>query len=160
MKLLLLDVDHTVSCANWRDFLLGRWDEYHALSHRDNPIEAVIALVQSMHKDEWTVVGLTARPHKWRKTTVDWLVKHNVPYDVLIMRPDDDYEKTPELKVRLYQEFIGQCGPADDDVVVVLDDREDVAAAFHAIGVTALQVNAKGKRPAPVSSEKEYEHEG
>lgn len=116
------------------------WDEYHAASAKDEPLEDVINLLHALRNSGYTPIGLTARPGKWRQLTMDWLVKHDVPFEELLMRPDDDYHPAPAMKVALALERFPQI---KDQVAFVLDDREDVIAAFKALGVTALQVHGR-----------------
>jgi hypothetical protein len=142
LKILLLDIDHTVSDAAWRDKMIGvyTWDEYHMEGAKDQPILDTIQLVKDLHSCAWTVIGLTARPEKWRKITMDWCVRHRVPLDELLMRPHNDFLPSPACKVKLVQERFG-----DDysSIAMVLDDRLDVVTAFREIGIAAFQVFAK-----------------
>lgn len=148
---VLVDIDHVISNAFWRDGMMPphhTWDEYHAANKDDEPVYDIVRMLQSLtQKDEhgacfFRVIGFTARPGKWRKQTMEWCVKYGVPLDELLMRPDDDFTPAAELKVKLATE---RFAPHDLKLVVafVLDDREDVCAAFKALGVTAMQVMAR-----------------
>ena len=150
MKAILLDIDHTVSDAFWRDHLVGNasdpdsWDNYHWAGVNDKPIQEILDMLRVL-STAYFIVGVTARPERWRKMTMEWLLKYNVPIDELLMRPDNDFSRAPELKIILAQRHFE--GKLNDDVAFVLDDREDVVCAFRAIGITALQVHAKRGLP-------------
>jgi hypothetical protein len=90
----------------------------------------------------WLIVGITARPEKWRALSMKTLIKHNVSMDELLMRPDEAFHPAPEIKVLLAQKrFPGTT--LQDEVAFLLEDREDVCEAFHALGITTLQVKGR-----------------
>lgn len=137
-EFVILDIDHTISDAAWRDSLLGQWDEYHTRSADDKPATDVIELVRMLHAGGCTILAVTARPEKWRSLTYRWLEQHGVMFDRLIMRPDDDYSDAPTVKLAMVETILGPDYPSR--VICVLDDREDVIAAFIGKGVTSLKV--------------------
>jgi hypothetical protein len=141
---VLVDIDHTLSAAWHRDHMIGveTWDAYHSASIQDKPIHDVMMLINSLHCQGWMIIGLTARPEKWRRLTMDWLVNHFIKMDELLMRPDEAYHPAPEIKVQLAQERF----PGDElinKVAFLIEDREDVCEAFHALGITTLQVKGR-----------------
>lgn len=142
-NIILVDIDHTVSDAAWRDDLINEkdWDRYHQESVRDLPCTDVIRLLLALKAGgNFKLVGLTARPEKWRQLTNSKLFEFGCPLDDLIMRDDDDYRKSPEMKVAMAEEY---CNGDLDCVAFILDDREDVCAAFRARNITALQVHSR-----------------
>lgn len=141
-RYILVDIDHTIANSFWRDHMIGGpWDEYHAASVSDKPVYDVANFLLSL-QTLYEIVGLTARPGKWRQLTMDWLVKHSIPMDELLMRPDSDFRPAPELKLALALERFPDIA---SEVAFIMDDREDVVAAFKALGITAMQVHARQK---------------
>ncbi len=138
---ILVDIDHTLSNAFWRDPMIGTvsWDEYHQSSRQDAPLHDMIDIVEALSLN-FNIVGFTARPAKWRKLTMEWCILHGVNLDELLMRPDDNYRPAPELKLELVN---ARFPNPKEEVAAILDDREDVIAAFKGIGITALQVHAR-----------------
>jgi len=136
MNVVLCDVDHTVSDAAWRDYLLGDWDRYHALQYMDEPITPVIALVEALHRGGCDVVYLTARPEKWRAQTEKWLEKNCPPAKLLLMRPHGNHEPSPVVKLSQAKLHYPDLRSV---VVLLMDDRQDVCEAFSREGVTVLQ---------------------
>jgi len=137
-RTILTDIDGTLANTRWRDVLIGtvNWDEYHDKSQYDDPYLNMISIIRALHECEYYIVGVSSRPEKFRKLTMDWLLKHRVPLDQLLMRPNDNHQASPELKTYLVSRTLG----GFDDVAFVFDDREDVIAAFRARGVDGLQV--------------------
>jgi phosphoglycolate phosphatase-like HAD superfamily hydrolase len=137
MAAAIFDIDKTLSDAAWRDRLYGEWDEYHRLSPQDKPIGIGVSILNALADSGLEVVLMTGRPERWRGITMDWLLRHGVQAQELIMRPDDDYRRSPELKVGLAEDRFGE---DLRDLVLVVDDREDVLEAFASRGVTTIHV--------------------
>ena len=51
---------------------------------------------------ERAMVLVTARPARLADTTVAWLERNSVPWDLLVMRADDDHRSSPEVKAEAY----------------------------------------------------------
>lgn len=143
-KFILVDIDHTLSDAAWRDPMIGGeggWDAYHAASIDDKPAEDVVGLINLLQrKRSLSIVGITARPEKWRNLTMSWLLKNSVFLDELLMREDEDFRPAPALKIALAKQRFGETLTG---VVAVLDDRDDVTAAFKSLNITVLQVHGR-----------------
>lgn len=129
--IVVFDMDHVVSDAAWRDGLLGDWDAYHAAGQDDRPVAEIVRLVDWFRQAGLEAWIVTAREEKWREATVSWLIRNEVRVDELLMRPDGDYGKAPELKARLLR-------PHASKILLAVDDKEDVCDAYRSIGVLAL----------------------
>lgn len=142
-RTVLVDIDHTLSAAWHRDPMIGGcggWDAYHSASVADEPIHDVMSLVNTLHNDGWTIIALTARPEKWRNITMAWLVKHGIKVDEILMRPDEAFHPAPEMKLQLAAERFSDI---TNQVAFLIEDRDDVCEAFHALGITTLQVKGR-----------------
>jgi hypothetical protein len=142
---VLVDLDHVVFDAFWRDPMIGTasWDEYHAAGREDTPVYDIVHLLKALSDSGHTIIGFTARPAKWRKQSMEMCLKFDVPLDDLLMRPDDNYRPAPEVKMELALAFFRSEQLLKESVALVLDDREDVCAAFKGLGITTLQVHAR-----------------
>lgn len=140
---VLVDLDHTVSNAFWRDPMIGvaKWDEYHGELHRDEPFPDMVEMLRALRLGGFILIGFTARPAKFRKMTLDWCLKHEVDLDELLMRPEEAFRPAPEIKLALARARFGEF--IKEHVAFIMDDREDVIEAFRGLGVTALQVFAR-----------------
>lgn len=141
---VLCDIDHCVADSAWRDSLVtsgGRvdWDSWHRLSEDDRPIQHVVDLVNALVSAGMRVHGLTTRPEKWRALTTRWLLRVDCRFCRVLMRPNDDYRPAPVVKVDVARAaFPGM----RDEIALVIDDRDDVSAAFRAEGIVVLQCHA------------------
>lgn len=141
-RIVLCDIDHVLSAAWHRDHMIGveSWDAYHSASVADEPIHDVMSLVNTLHNDGWTIIALTARPEKWRNITMAWLVRHGIKVDEILMRPDESFHPAPEMKLQLAAERFSDI---TNQVAFLIEDRDDVCEAFHALGITTLQVKGR-----------------
>ena len=140
---VLCDLDHVVADAAWRDHMIPDWDLYHEKSQHDAPIEEIAYLLNALHNFGYTVIGLTGRTEKWYGLTMEWLARHKIRMDELLMRPNKDFRPAPEVKMALIESHLGYHWP--DQVAFLIDDREDVCSAFAAAGVTVMQCRARMK---------------
>lgn len=102
----------------------------------------MISLVNCLQASGWYVVGLTTRPEKWRQLTNDWLIKHAVRIDKLLMRPHDDFRPNAESKLEIATKFISH---HQVDSIIVIDDHDAVVSSFRAQNVTVLQAYVSGR---------------
>jgi len=148
MRVLFVDIDHTLTAAHWRDDLIDvakrnrDWDAYHSASINDKPITEMISLVNCLQISGWYVVGLTTRPEKWRQLTNDWLIKYAVRIDKLLMRPHDDFRPGADSKIEQATQFIAH---HQVDSIIVIDDHDAVVSSFRAQNVTVLQAYVSGR---------------
>ena len=141
MMIALVDIDHTLSNAAVRDHLINPndWDGYHSASRGDVPIIPMRELVRALYGANWQVILLTTRPEKWRQLTMIWLARHEIKFDELLMRPDDDERSTDDVKMSLFRERFPDL---TDCMPVLFDDRESVIKTFREAGITSLHVHA------------------
>lgn len=144
-NVILCDIDHTIADSFWRDDMIGAeggWDAYHAAAKDDKPIPGTVAMVNSFYKNGFQVFALTMRPEKWRQLTQDWMLKHSVKFDQMIMRPDDDYRKSAICKPSIAVAAFGSEEELRRKVLMVVEDREDICEVFRGMGLTVLKVYA------------------
>jgi hypothetical protein len=141
--IIIIDIDDTLADTSHREHLIQSqgWDAFHEAGKDDPPIKAMIRLIDVLCEAEeglvQEIVALTARPAKYRNQTMEWLIKHNIYIDDIIMRPDNDFSKSKDLKVRLAKDYFGA---RFKEISLIIDDKEDVLAAFRSEGITCLQV--------------------
>ena len=143
-RIVLCDLDHTVTDAFWRDPMIGGpggWDAYHEAGDGDLPLTDTIQVVNSMAAAGFRVIGLTARPEKWRSLTNTYLMRHGILMREMLMRPDNCFLPSPRCKLEEISRHLGENWR--DQIVVFFEDRDDVVAAFRAEGITVAQIHAR-----------------
>jgi len=65
----------------------------HNASQFDVPLTDMVDLLVALKAGGHPLIGITARPDKWRALTMEWLIKFNLAWllDELLMRPDDGF---------------------------------------------------------------------
>ena len=119
----------------------------------DKPNLPVIKMAQMFKADGFKVVIFSGRNDRSFVATKHWLTKFDVPFDLLVMRPDkfkanswpiaDGNPATKEmrfmpdeiLKKEMLDTFINM-----DEVFLVVDDRDKVVKMWRDLGLNTFQV--------------------
>lgn len=136
---VVFDLDGTISLDHHRKHLAeaGEWDAYFDACDRDQPNAPVIATINTfcLYGCMDTVI-LTGRSDAVRDKTADWLKRHRVEYDQLIMRPHGNH--TPDFALKPI--MLEQQGIELSQVMAVYEDRQKVVDMWRANGVPCFQV--------------------
>jgi phosphoglycolate phosphatase-like HAD superfamily hydrolase len=143
-RIIILDIDHTISNSFWRDYMIGGvpWDEYHSSSKDDKPFPKVLKLVNDLAAMDYFIVAVTGRNEKFRSLTIYWILNNQIHIDELLMRPDDDFRKNSELKVALISKRFNN---NYRDIHFAIEDNEDACLAYKELGITTLQIRNIGE---------------
>ena len=119
----------------------------------DEPNHPVIKMAQLFNHDGFNIVIFSGRNDRSFHTTKDWLARHQVPFHLLVMRPDKfkedswpiangnpatkDMRFMPDeiLKKKMLDAFVDI-----DDVFLVVDDRNKVFKMWRDLGLNVFQV--------------------
>jgi hypothetical protein len=133
-KCLILDLDGTISDCNHRMHLIEgskkKWNEFFDGCTEDPLVLPVYDIVNKLSED-LKVVIITSRPERNRNLTVDWLNKHNIKFENLLMRKNNDFRKSPVIKSELLDLTIDN----NFEPVYAFEDRTDCAEMFMSRGV-------------------------
>ena len=141
-KIVIFDLDGTLALIDKRRDLSmvdGKrdWDIFFNPVNidLDEPNIPVINMAQLLNAQGFGIVIFSGRADKTKFRTMDWLDKHNVPYDLLQMRPaDKHFMPDNELK----QQWLD--GLDKDSIFAVFDDRQQVVDMWRSNGLTTFQV--------------------
>lgn len=127
---IIVDIDGTLAH-------MGERSPYDGTRYHEDTLDQFIhRIVKDYYHMGTRVLVTSGRDAKHRTETEDWLNKHKIPYDALIMRPEDDTRKDDVVKDELYERHI-----ADKyNVLFALDDRDRVVDMWRAKGIKCLQV--------------------
>ena len=136
-----MDVDGVLSDASGRQHLLAdepkSWAAFFEASLADPPISEGIRLVAGL-VGERAMVLVTARPARLADTTVAWLERNSVPWDLLVMRADDDHRSSPEVKAEALERL-----RADGyEVQLAIDDDPGNVRMYRAAGVATVYLHS------------------
>ena len=164
---IIFDLDGTLAIIEKRRVLAGsptgktptpskmNWDVFFDADNikLDEPNIPVIKMAQTFHNDGFKIVIFSGRNDRGFFATRDWLKIHNVPFDLLVLRPDkfksdswpiaDGNPATPDmrympddiLKKKMLDTFVDI-----NDVFLVVDDRDKVVKMWRDLGLNTFQV--------------------
>ena len=144
-KTVIFDLDGTLALIDKRRALATKsvkmdWDVFFSADNikLDVPNTPVIKMAQMLDSQGFNIVILSGRSKVSYRTTRQWLFQNDVPFDMLQMRPTDDYHhymKDSDLKQMWLDTLIDK-----DDVFAVFDDRQQVVDMWRSNGLTCFQV--------------------
>lgn len=142
---VIVDLDGTLYDSSARQHLAQNqdWEAFHEASADDPPNEAVLDVLSAL-PPQTMIIACTGRNEGHRKITEDWMIKHCVPVDEILMRPQFDFRSDAVLKPQMMIEWAEAHCPGktlQELVWFVLDDRDKVVEAWRAMGLPCWQVN-------------------
>lgn len=126
---IIVDIDGTLAHVTGRSY----YDYSKVLTDAIDPI--VQLLVQTMAASHHIII-VSGRDALCYEDTSAWLKLHEIPFEMLIMRADDDKRHDYIVKKELYETHI----EGRFNVRFVLDDRNQVVDQWRALGLKCLQV--------------------
>jgi len=161
-KTIIFDLDGTLADIDFRRFKSmdnkGKidWDIFAApdsIKDWDKPNAPVIKMAQMFAKDGFKIVIFSGRNDRSFWATKQWLADNDVPFDLLVLRPDkfksDSWpiaDGNPATKaMRFMPDEILKKVMLDtfvdiDDVFLVVDDRQKVVDMWRDLGLNTFQV--------------------
>jgi hypothetical protein len=142
-RCVLIDIDGVLADATHRQHFLnnaeGRrdWEGFFGAVGEDPPLLAVPALLQLIDTDT-AVVLLSARPSWVFAITVEWLHRHQLRWDLVILRGDDDNTHAASFKRAVLAELRAEGWL----VALAVDDDERIIEMYENEGQPALYVHS------------------
>ena len=139
---VVFDIDGVLSDASGRQHFLdasGRkdWKGFFDACDEDPLIEEMARLTELIDPAA-TVVLLTGRPLRVQQKTLDWLARHPLRWDLLVMRPSGDYSAALEFK----RTTIAELRKRDFDVRLAIEDDLRNRDMFREEGVPCIYVDS------------------
>ena len=138
---MVFDIDGVLADAQGRQHLIEGsqrdWKGFFARCGEDAPILSSVRLLDVVDADV-AVVLLTGRPLGVQDATIQWLDRHGLRWDVLVMRDRGDYSNSLVFKQQSAR-FLKARG--FELVLAVEDDRRN-CEMFEEEGVPALYIHS------------------
>jgi len=138
---VVFDVDGVLADASGRQHLLSGlrrdWDAFFEACGGD-PLIPEVGRLLSVLDPTMAVILLTARPDRVRDTTVEWLDRNGLRYDLLVMRSGGDYLRAVEFKRRETRSLKAY----GFDLRLALEDDPRNLEMFEREGVPCLYVHS------------------
>ncbi|MCU1360449.1 MAG: hypothetical protein JWN99_1738 [Ilumatobacteraceae bacterium] len=140
---VLVDIDGVLSDASGRQHHLknpeGRrdWRGFFGAVGEDQPLTAVPALL-GLLDPSLAVVLLSARPSWVFQLTVDWLFRHTMRWDLLILRAEGDTSDSADFKRGVLRELRDMGW----EVALAIDDDQRIVQMYTSEQQPALYVHS------------------
>lgn len=136
----IFDLDGTLANNDHREhFVTGedkQWDEFFEACDKDKPVMEVIDVARSLYHGGHSIYIFTGRSASVEEKTKKWLEENKVPFDKLVMRPEENYTPDQELKWKMVQDHVGN----PDRIQAVFDDRNKVVKMWREKGIKCFHV--------------------
>ena len=143
---VIIDLDGTLADIEHRRHFMSQkpkdWKSFYAAIPDDFPNAWCLRLMHHLSSTALSagsraleIIIMSGRPLDYYNETVDWLAKHRVPYDRLIMRNTGDFRKDSIVKQELYEKHVKE----KYRVLFCVDDRKQVVDMWREIGLVCLQ---------------------
>lgn len=129
----LADIDHRL---HWIHRDEPDWTAFFLACGDDAPIANTITVLRTLHAAGYEVVIASGRGEVARDATIEWLARHDVPWDRLLLRRSDDARHDDEVKT----EMVRENDLAPERTLVVLEDRASVVQTWRRLGFHVFQV--------------------
>lgn len=127
---IITDIDGNIALRDLkkvtRDYYSPPVDAYLT----DVPRENIIKVINSLKDSGYSNIILTGRHERYRKATEEWLKRHNVKYDFMLMRGDDDMRPDDKVKYEMLQSLEDKY-----KIYIVSDDRPKVTQMYLEVGL-------------------------
>ena len=137
----VFDVDGVLADATHRQHLVTghrrNWPLFFDLCGKDGLIEEVANMAQLLDPT-LTIVLCTARPSSVAVETLGWLARHDVRWDLLIMREWGDYNLARDFK----QYTVHELRAYGFDLAMAVEDDPRNKAMFDAEGIPCVYIHS------------------
>ena len=142
-KIVIFDLDGTLALIDSRrEISIGDddkmdWDTFFnpKMISLDDPNTDVINMARILKSQGFHIWILSGRSDRTKDATIDWLNKHDIWFDSLMMRPQGYLYKPDNDLKQMWLNSIGK-----DNVAMVFDDRQQVVDMWRQNGLTCFQV--------------------
>ena len=138
---LCVDIDGVLADATHRQHLLKSrwrdWDGFFEAAGGDGLLAQQAVLLETV-ADDHVIALVTARPAWIADITIDWLVEHDVRWDLLVMRSNSDFGASAKMKTAAVRNLRTR----GLTPVLALDDDARNVAAYAKLGVPCVYIHS------------------
>lgn len=128
---VICDLDGTLA-------ILGNRNQYDGSQCYKDEVNELILEQLKFHKSKGRdILIVSGRDESSRQITKEWLDLHEVPYDEIHMRKENDFRKDAVVKKEIYNNEIKNIF----NVLCVYDDRLEVITAWHSLNLYVFCCN-------------------
>jgi len=135
--IIIVDIDGTLANIDHRLHLIKdtkNWDAFFEAMVDDTVNETVVQLMTLTYPDH-AVILMSGRPNNYRWQTVEWLRRHDIHYDALLMRKAGDRRPDWVVKQELLDKYVDK-----SRIEVCIDDRPSIVELWRKNGLKVIDV--------------------
>lgn len=132
---IIVDLDGTLASMNGRSAF--EWEKVDT----DTLHQHIRTIVWMYHSKGYKIIVLSGRDGCCRELTEDWLTRHGIEYETLLMRAEGDCRKDYIVKGEIYERDIEPYY----NVFLVIDDRPQVLREWVRRGLPVVSANPTGR---------------
>lgn len=114
------------------------WDAYKSKDHLDGPMVGLVETYRALAAAGLWMVIITGREEDRRDRLVEWLERHDLRWDRILMRPTGDYREDIVVKAELLERVMAEDGLGLP--LIAFEDRARVAAMWRQKGIRCCLV--------------------
>jgi hypothetical protein len=140
----VFDLDGVLANGDHRQHLLNPeggkkkdWKTFFSRAGEDLLIEEVASLTVLLDPSLYRVL-LTARPTTIQDLTIQWVSRHSIQWDLLVMRPNREFSPSPVAK----RNAVNELRAYGFDILLALDDDRRNVDMFHELGIRCLYIHS------------------
>lgn len=99
-------------------------------------VDPIIKNLLNTIESKYVIILTSGRDEVCREKTEKWLRENEIPYGMLLMRPEGDIRKDSIVKREIFENYIRDYY----NIQFVLDDRNQVVEMWRSLGLKCLQV--------------------
>lgn len=138
---VVFDMDGVLSNASGRQHHLARprrdWDAFFEAVGEDELITEVARLLEVLDP-ALRIVLLTARPIRVQRQTLAWLARHELRWDLLVMRDQGDYDAARDFK----RDAVADLRAHGFELRLAFEDDRRNVDMFHRAGVPCVYIHS------------------
>ena len=128
---VIFDIDGTLAHTQGKRGIFD-WDKVDV----DAVDEKVRATLMAYRVAGYKIILITGRDGASKELTALWMEVNEIPFDLLITKPEDDFRKDYIVKTEIYNTQI----KGKYNVLAAYDDRDQAVAMWRGLGVKCYQV--------------------
>jgi hypothetical protein len=140
-RAVVVDIDGVIADAQGRQYLLegerADWEAFFAACDEDPVFDEVRTLL-GLLEPSIEVLLVTARPIRVRDLTLAWLARHELRWDLLVMRPAREYAPAVLFKRDVVDELRGE----GFELELAIEDDPSIKEMYVAAGVPCLYLHS------------------
>lgn len=142
----VFDIDGTLADVTHRLHHIQKspkdWPAFFAAAVDDQVIKHVAKIAYGLYLANEEIIFVSGRPEEWKDDTADWIFRHRIVPQVILIKPRLYMRKTGDFRDDdiVKAELLAKVREGGWNPVMVFDDRSRCVTMWRAAGIPCAQV--------------------